>query len=299
MRFMRGTRDTMEYQGTVIRPPSEADSILLQVTLGCPHNRCAFCGAYADKPFAVRDEASLERDLDFAARHCRGLTRVFLCDGDSMAMPLPRLERLLERIRERLPWVRRVASYASAGALAGKSDADLARLRSLGLGMVYMGLESGDDAVLARMNKHGDAASHVRQGRRAHQAGMRLDVTVILGLAGPEGSMDHALGTGRALTDMDPNHASALTLMLVPGTPLHADWEAGRFVLPGPMDMLAELRAMLEATHLSRGLFLANHASNYLPLKVRLPRGKAEALARIDAALAGNASLRPEWRRGL
>ncbi len=289
----------MQYEGTVIRPPSEADSILLQVTLGCSHNKCAFCGAYAGKPFSIKDAAMVDEDLDFAARHCRRQTRVFLCDGDALAMPQHRLAGLLERIRERLPWVRRVSSYASAKALSGKSDEDLAALRSLGLGMVYMGLESGHDPVLERMGKYGDAAFHVEQGRRTRRAGLRLDVTVILGLAGRTGSLDHAEATGRALTAMDPNHASALTLMLVPGTPLHRDWEAGDFELPGPMGMLAELRAMLAATHLSRGLFLSNHASNYLPLRLRMPRDKAMALERIDRALDGSLPLRPEWRRGL
>ena len=289
----------MQHEGTVIRPPSEADSILLQATLGCSHGRCAFCGVYRDKPFAIKDPAVVDADLDFAAEHCRGLTRLFLCDGDAMAMPQDRLAGLLERVRERLPWVRRVSTYAGAKSLASKSEADLAQLRALGLGMVYMGLESGHDVVLERMGKHGDAAFHVEQGRRVRRAGMRLDVTVILGLAGPNGSRAHAEATGAALTAMGPNHASVLTLMLLPGTPLYADWEAGDFVLPGPMGMLAELRRLLEATHLSPGLFLANHASNHLPLTVRLPRDKAAALARIDLALAGSVPLRSDWGRGL
>ncbi len=147
------------------------------------------------------------------------------------------------------------------------------------------------------MRKGADSAFIVAQGRRARAAGLRLNVTVLLGLAGEAGSQAHARATGAALTAMEPEYIGALILMLVPGTPLHADAAAGRFALPGPPAMLAELRTLLEHTCPPRGLLLADHASNYLPLRVRLPGGKAEALARIDAALAGRVPLRR--RRGL
>lgn len=289
----------MDLQGTVIRPPSEADSVLLQVTLGCSHNRCTFCGAYRDKRFAFKSLEILESDLAFAARHMGRLRRVFLCDGDALIIPQARLTHILTRIREVLPWVTRVGTYANAKSLKRKTDAELAELRELGLGAVYLGLESGDDDVLTAVHKGVTVADMIREGRRARAAGFKLNVTVLLGLAGPEGSERHARLTGDALTAMDPEQVGALTLMLIPGTPLHADWKAGRFVLPGAREMLAELREMLVHTNLTRGLFLADHPSNYLPLKVRLPKGKAEALAAIDAALDGRTPLRPEWQRGL
>ncbi|WP_243544750.1 radical SAM protein [Pseudodesulfovibrio tunisiensis] len=289
----------MDYQGTIIRPPSEADSILLQVTLGCSHGKCAFCGAYQDKPFAFKDMATIRADIEFAARHRTRQRRVFLCDGDAMILPQDRLREILHLIRERIPRITRVGAYANAKSLARKTDEQLRELRELGLGMVYMGLESGDDEVLRRMNKHGDAAFITAQGRRARKAGFRLNVTAINGLGGVEGSLRHARKTARVLSEMDPDQAALLTLMLIPGTPLHAWHEAGDFVLPDSRGILLEIREILANLHLSRGVLLANHASNYLPLKVRLPSGRQAALDALDAALATGTGLRPDSVRRL
>jgi radical SAM superfamily enzyme YgiQ (UPF0313 family) len=289
----------MDHQGTIIRPPSEAGSVLLQVTLGCSHGRCAFCGAYLDKRFAIKPRETVLADILYAARHLRDRRRVFLCDGDAMILPQARLTEILSFIREHLPWVTRVGAYANAKSLKRKSDAELAELRGLGLGIVYMGLESGDDLVLEEMGKKGDAAFIVQQGRRARAAGFKLNVTVINGLGGVERSREHAKATARALTRLDPDQVGALSLMLVPGTPLHARFERGEFQIPDARGILRELRSMLAGTELTRGLFLADHASNYLPLKVRLPSGKQGALERIDQALAGMTPLRDEFVRRL
>ncbi|OIQ49740.1 coproporphyrinogen III oxidase [Pseudodesulfovibrio hydrargyri] len=289
----------MDHQGMIIRPPSEAGSVLLQVTLGCSHGRCAFCGAYLEKRFAIKPRETVLADILYAARHLRGQRRVFLCDGDAMILPQARLTDILSLIREHLPWVTRVGTYANAKSLKRKSDAELAELRGLGLGIVYMGLESGDDAVLDEMGKNGDADFIVEQGRRARAAGFKLNVTVVNGLGGVERSREHAEATARALTRMDPDQVGALSLMLVPGTPLHDRFERGEFAIPDARGILLELRRMLAGTELTRGLFLADHASNYLPLKVRLPSGKQAALDRIDQALAGAARLRDESVRRL
>lgn len=289
----------MDHQGMIIRPPSEAGSILLQVTLGCSHGKCAFCGAYRDKRFAVKDPETVLADILFAARHCADRRRVFLCDGDALILPQPRLVEILSLIRAHLPWVTRVGTYANAKSLKRKTDAELRELRELGLTIVYMGLESGDDEVLRAMGKNGDAAFIVAQGRRAKAAGFKLNVTVLNGLGGVERSMDHARATARALTAMDPDQVGALSLMLIPGTPLHRRAGRGEFVLPDARSILAELREMLAGTELTRGLFLANHASNYLPLKVRLPSGKADGLAQLDRALRGEERLKPESARRL
>lgn len=289
----------MDYQGRIIRPPSEAESILLQVTTGCSHGKCAFCGAYQGKRFSIKPRETVSRDIADAAAHFRDQRRLFLCDGDALIMPQQRLVALLDEIREHLPWLTRIGSYANAKAAGMKSDAELHELREHGLGMVYMGLESGHDPTLRRMRKHGDAAFIVAQGRRLREAGMKLSVTVLLGLAGPEQSLEHARATGAALSAMDPDQAAALTLMLIPGTPLATEAEAGRFRELTAREALLELRELLAHTNLTRGLFLCDHASNRLPLRVRLPRGRAEALARIDAALAGAVELRPEGLRRL
>ncbi|MEZ7197138.1 radical SAM protein [Pseudodesulfovibrio karagichevae] len=289
----------MDYQGMIIRPPSEAGSVLLQVTLGCSHGRCAFCGAYLGKRFGIKSRETVLEDILYAARHFRDQRRIFLCDGDAMILPQERLTDILSLIREHLPWVTRVGAYANAKSLKRKSDAQLAELRELGLGIVYMGLESGDDAILREMGKNGDAAFIVAQGRRARAAGFKLNVTVINGLGGVERSMEHARATARALTRMDPDQVGALSLMLVPGTPLFERCERGEFEIPDARGILRELREMLAGTELTRGLFLANHASNYLPLKVRLPSGKQAALDDIDRALAGMTPLKAESARRL
>jgi radical SAM superfamily enzyme YgiQ (UPF0313 family) len=295
----RRKESPLHYEGQIIRPPSEADSILLQVTVGCSHNSCAFCGAYLGERFRIKDESVVFADIDFAARHMPGMRRLFLCDGDAMAMPAPRLERILARVRERLPRVGRVGVYASALSLARKSGAELEALRGLGLSMVYMGLESGDDELLAAMGKKARVADMLAQAAKVRLGGMKLSVTVITGLAGKSGWERHARLTGQALTAMEPDQAAALSLMLVPGTPLWADMEAGRFMPQDARGLVAELREILAHTAMPRGLFLADHASNHLPLKLRLPRDRQHGLDLLDAALAGRAPLKPEHMRGL
>ncbi|MGE4505301.1 MAG: radical SAM protein [Desulfovibrionaceae bacterium] len=289
----------MDYVGRIIRPPSEAGSILLQVTTGCSHNKCTFCAAYKDKRFSIKDSEVISRDIREAAREYEDVRRLFLCDGDALVIPQARLLALLEEIRTAMPRLTRIATYASAKALGMKTDEQLAELREAGLGMCYMGLESGHAGVLERVRKHGTPERIMAQGRRVRQAGMKLNVTVLLGLGGRERSREHAEATGRALSAMDPDQAAALSLMLVPGTELHAEAQRGEFQELSPHELLDELRTLLEHLDLSRGLFMANHASNHLPLKVRLPGGKAEALARIDAALAGAVALKPESARRL
>jgi radical SAM superfamily enzyme YgiQ (UPF0313 family) len=289
----------MEYIGRIIRPPGEADSILLQVTTGCSHNRCTFCGAYKDKRFTIKSDERIDQDLDFAGLHCRRQRRLFLVDGDALIIPQERLLRILDRVREKLPWVIRIGSYASAKAIAKKTDKELNALRERGLAMLYMGLESGDDEVLRRVRKWGDSAVLIEQARRARSAGLKLNVTALLGLGGTERSEVHARETGRVLSAMDPEQVAVLTLMLIPGTPLHTESEQGGFRLPDAQGMLRELRLILQSTTLSRGLFLSNHASNYLPLKVRMPREKQAALELIGQAIRGGVRLKPESSRRL
>ncbi len=291
--------DGMHYEGDIIRPPSEGDSILLQVTVGCSHNKCSFCGAHKGRRFAIKRDETILEDIAFAAQYCKRQRRVFLCDGDALIIPQTRLVDILSEIRTQLPWVTRVGTYANAKSLRMKTPEQLEELRGQGLGIVYMGLESGDDATLEGVRKGMSCASIIEEGRKARQAGIKLSVTVILGLAGPERSEVHAALTGQALSAIDPEYVGALTLMLIPGTPLHRDWEAGRFVLPGATEMLLELRTMVDHTRLSHGIFLANHASNYLPIRARFPRDRESTIELIDRALTGRMPLRPEWLRAL
>ncbi len=289
----------MDYQGTVIRPPSEADSIILQVTVGCSHNRCTFCGAYKKERFRYKEQATVEADLDFAARHFRGRNRLFLADGDVLSIPQYRLLGLFEKIRTKLPWVRRIRLYGNAKGIANKSMAELKELKDLGLDRIYMGLESGDDEILARIRKGRTAEQMIEAGRKVREAGIFLSVTVLLGIAGDEASNRHAVATAGVLNQMAPNQIAALTLMPIAGTPLHDEMMAGRFRLADESALLRELRTMLDHLELDKVQFQANHASNFLPLDCRLQRDKRAALATIDQALAGHIPLMPDYMRGL
>jgi radical SAM superfamily enzyme YgiQ (UPF0313 family) len=293
------TKAGLDYQGFCIRPPSEAGSILLQATLGCSHNQCSFCSAYKGKRFAIKDQAIWEKDLQFAEKHCQWQNRLFVMDGDALIMPMRHWEWLLTNIRQRLPWVERVSAYANAKGAAKKSDAELARLRELGLSMIYYGVESGHPEVLRRIHKGADPEKLLVQGRRLRQAGMALSITVIVGLAGPEDSMEHAKATGQLLTAIDPEFVGALTLMLEPGTPLAEQAKRGEFILPDQASLLAELGVMLAHTDLSKGMFTANHASNYLPIRAQLPEDKEKTMELIHKAWEGKVKLRPEWMRAL
>ncbi|MFQ5841796.1 MAG: radical SAM protein [Thermodesulfobacteriota bacterium] len=289
----------MHYEGYCIRPPSEANSILLQVTVGCSHNKCTFCGSYKEKRFRIKDDRTILSDILFASKYMKGQERVFLMDGDALIIPQKRLMWILDRIKEHLPWVRRVGVYANSKGVKKKSLEDLIQLRKNGLGIVYLGVESGDDEVLKSVNKGSNAQNLIDMGRKAREAGIKLSVTVLLGIAGRERSLEHARATGKLLSDMDPNYVGALTVMLIPGTPLHEDFTNGKFQLPTERELLLELREMIVHTHLTIGLFFPNHASNYLPIRAKLPRRKEEALSLIDGALRGEIALKPEWMRAL
>jgi radical SAM superfamily enzyme YgiQ (UPF0313 family) len=289
----------MHYEGNCIRPPSEAYSILLQVTVGCSHNKCTFCGTYTDKRFRIKEDRIILSDILFASKHMKRQDRVFLMDGDALIIPQKRLMWILERIREHLPWVRRVGAYANAKSVKMKSPEELIQLRKNGLGILYLGVETGDAELLKEIRKGTSAEHLINMGRKVRDAGIKLSVTVLLGIAGRERSLEHAKATGELLSAMDPNYVGALTVMLIPGTPLHEDFTSGKFELPDERGLLLELREMIAHTNLSRGLFFSNHASNYLPVKARLPKGKQQALDQIDGALRGEIDLRPEWMRAL
>jgi len=289
----------MHYEGTCIRPPSEANSILLQATVGCSHNKCTFCGTYKEKRFRIKDKDVILSDILYASRYMKHLDRLFIMDGDALIIPYNRLKWILEMVREHLPQVRKLGVYANSKGIKLKSEEELRELRDLGLGIVYYGVETGDDQTLDAIRKGANAQRLLDMGLKVKRAGIQLSVTVLLGIAGAERSLIHAKATGELLSAMDPDYVGALTLMIIPGTPLADDLAAGRFQLPDNEGMLRELREMIVSTSLSRGLFFSNHASNYLPVKVKYPQGKGQALHLIDMALEGKVALRPEWLRAL
>ena len=290
----------MRYSGMVIRPPSEADSYILQATFGCAHNQCTFCGTYADKPFAERPIEEVLEDIAAAGRRFGEMPRVFIADGNALVLPAPQLVTILDALDEAFPRLRRVGIYASARDILDKSDAELAVLREKKLQLVYLGLESGSDEVLRRVSKRDTSAEMIEAVHKAKRAGMRVSVIALLGLGGVELSAEHAAETGRVVSAMDPQYLAMLTLMLVPGTPLYRQANEGGFRLPSPDGLLTELGEVLRNTddRLSRCVFRTNHASNYLPLAGVLSRDKESLLAAIDETQnRGPDALRPEgWR---
>ncbi len=296
----------MDHIGQIFRPPSEAESLLLQVSLGCSHNKCTYCAMYdhPDQGFRIKKWETIAADIDEAAAWSgRGLTirRVFLCDGDALILPQDFLEKVLLTLREKIPTVRRVGIYGDARSILRKTPAQLRRLKELGLGIVYHGVESGDDEVLRRVQKGSSAAQAVESALRLKEAGLRHSVMVMLGLAGATDSHRHAEATAEILTKMDPPFVGALTTTLVPGTPLFAQAENGEFELPGPWEMLEELRIIIKESNFTRCRFHSNHASNHLPLSLNLPTDKEKALGMLDQVLdrRDEGDLKPEFLRGL
>jgi radical SAM superfamily enzyme YgiQ (UPF0313 family) len=291
----------VEYIGAVYRPPSEAGSLIIQATLGCSHNKCTFCGSYLDKPFKIRSFEEIRRDLEDAGRTMGPVTRVFLADGDALCIPQKRLVRIHEAVNEYIPSVERIGIYANARDVLRKSVEELKELAALKLGIVYLGVETGDGELLEKICKGATYERIVEAAHRVKEAGITLSVTVLLGIGGVEGSSRHASETARILTDMDPDYVGALSVILVPGTPLHREHEEGKFRIPDPFDLIGELRVMIAESSFTNCVFRSNHASNYLPVKATLPQDKEVILRAIDRVLEAkdNASLRPEFLRAL
>ena len=290
----------MRYVQPLFRPPSEAQSTILQATLGCSNNHCTYCAMYASKRYTVRPLPDVLEDIQLARQQLgTSVSKVFIADGDPLAMPMSHWEPILEALSAAFPRLRRISTYATALNLLAKTPAELARLRSLGLSLLYIGPESGDDATLKRIAKGADHAQHVDAAQRAHAADMRLSAIFLLGCAGVDRSREHAEASARLATAMDPAFLSALTVTVVPGTPLHRLQERGDFVLPDVMGLLGELRHFVAGCQTTDAVFRSNHASNYLPLAGRLAADRDRILVTLDHALDGRIPLRPEWSRGL
>ncbi len=288
----------MRYKGKVYRPPSEAYSLIVQVTYGCSHNGCAFCDMYDDKHFAMRPMEEIREDFELARQVYRRVERVFLADGDALMRRTDELLQILGLAYGLFPECERVTCYASPTSLHIKSEEDLRLLREHGLTMVYMGLESGCDEVLEKMNKGHDAASIVAAGQKARRCGMELSVTAISGLGSRELMTQHAIGTARALSAMKPEYIGLLTLMVEHGTPLEQWVRAGEFTLLSPVEVLRETELFLQHIDAEGSVFRMNHASNYLTLKGTLNRDREALLAKVQQGLQG-CGLRSESMRAL
>jgi radical SAM superfamily enzyme YgiQ (UPF0313 family) len=290
----------MRYEGQIYRPPSEADAYILQATIGCSWNHCTYCDMYRGKAFRVRAlDETLEDIRAAGSSFGANVTKVFVADGDALVLDLAHWEAILEACRRAFPGMRRVSAYATAMNVNEKSPAELARIQELGLSLLYMGPETGDDVTFKRIAKGSGFEDHVEAARRAHDAGMKVSAIFLLGAGGTERTHEHATESARLITAMDPEFVSALTLTIVPGTPIAKMQAQGKFTLPSVNRMLGELRTMVAEASPSDAVFRTNHASNYLPLAGRLPQDRERIVSLLDKALAGNLALRPEWSRGL
>jgi radical SAM superfamily enzyme YgiQ (UPF0313 family) len=291
----------VKYEGAIYRPPSEAYSLILQVTVGCSHNKCTFCGSFKDKKFRVKSFEEIRDDVEEAKQYARYVKKVFLADGDALIIPQKRLLPIIELVKESFPKLERIGVYGNVKSILKKSVEDLKRLKELGVGILYLGVESGDQVTLDRICKGATLEKTEQAAARVKEAGITLSVTVLLGVGGIERGSIHAEETGRFLSRIDPDYIGALSIIVVPGTRLADEVEKGIFEVPDPYMLLEELAIMIENTNVTHSFFAANHASNYLPIKVWLPEEKDRAVQAIRGVLSRRdpALLRPEFLRAL
>jgi len=286
------------YEGSVYRPPSEARSLILQATIGCSWNRCTFCSMFRKKDFRIRSFDEIASDVEKVLPYHQGMDRIFLADGNALCIPTADLIRILKMLYDRFEKLDRVTIYGGPRDILEKGPEDLRRLKEAGLSMIYLGLESGSAEVLKRIRKGATPEMMVRAARMTKEAWIPLSVIFILGLGGIELSDEHAIETARVLSDMDPEYAAALTLLLEEGTPITEEVRSGSLVLPSPEGILKELRTVVEGMEVSDCLFRANHASNYHPIGGRLPGDRARILVQIDL-VSTTGAYRPESFRRL
>ena len=292
----------MRYEGSVYRPPSEARSYILQCTVGCTHNRCTFCSMYKDKKYHVRDLEEILADIRMAREYYGDIYKVFLADGDALAMETADLIEILSTLYKSFPSLKHVGIYASPDSILNKDSDELRALRDAGITIAYLGVETGDPQLLIDIRKGVTYEEMVEAGLKIREAGILLSVTILLGLAGrtPQAA-EHAQNTAQILNEINPDYIGALTLMLEPRTELYRRMQSGKFELPGPFEILDELRIIVQGLEVQGTEFRSNHASNYLPIRGRLPDDKQKMLDIINNIIKKNdrSYLRPDYLRAL
>jgi radical SAM superfamily enzyme YgiQ (UPF0313 family) len=292
----------MQYERSIWRPPSEARSLILQATVGCSHNACVFCVSYKKKKYKVRGVEGILADLrSLRPEYKQQVRRVFLADGNALSMKVEELTRVLEVLNDELPSLERVGVYGYAKDVRDKTVDELKKLRENGLGIVYLGVETGDDDILRWAGKGVDSKENVEACIKIRHAGIPLSLTIILGLGGLEKSEKHAKSTARVLNEIDPEYVGALTLMTPKGTRIHEMVEKKEFEPMSPFEILKELKTLIEGLNLTNCVFRTNHASNYFPIQGTMNADKERVLKILSNVIdEGNAGrLRPGYLRGL
>lgn len=275
----------MRYEGSLYRPPSEAYSLIVQATIGCTHNKCTFCSMYKDKQFRVRSTDEIIEDFRIGRERYSLVKRIFIADGDALAIKTRELEKILNYIQENFPECERVGIYGSPKAILSKSVEELKLLKSLGLGIVYLGVESGSEKILKAINKGVSREQMVAAGQRVVESGIHLSITLISGIGGNRDSLEHARESARIINEISPNYVGLLTLLVEEGTPLYDDVQNGRFTLLTPKEVLLETKEMVKNINVDNCVFRSNHASNYVPLKGTLSKDKDLILSQIEEGL--------------
>ena len=303
----------------IIRPPSEHDSYYLPLTSGCSNNTCSFC-AFSFTNLGIRELDEVKQEIDAMSLYMNQRMwvagepdiiyeilndwdgrKVFLQDGDALVYPYPKLMEALQYLNQKFPAIERIASYATPQDILRRSSKELKALKEQKLGILYVGVESGDDEVLQKIQKNANHHQMVEAAKKVKESGILLSVSVILGLGGVKGSEKHALETAKILTEMDPDYAGALTLTLIPETGLYKAWKQGKFELITPFDSLRELKTIVENSTFSNCFFSSMHASNYYAIRGSMPEDRDKMLKQLNNLLSRKDPdmLRPEFLRGL
>lgn len=275
----------MRYEGAVYRPPSEAYSLIIQATIGCSQNKCTFCSMYKDKKFRIRPVEEILKDLLIARKYYKHVKRIFLADGDALIIKMEDLRKILKTIKELFPECERVGVYGSPRSILGKSTKELLELRELGLGIIYLGAESGSDIILKNIKKGVNSAEIIQAGKKVVESGIELSITLISGIGGKELSKEHALESARVMNEINPDYIGLLTLLVIKGTELYDDVQNAKFQLLNPEEVLIETRELVSNLEVDNCIFRSNHASNYVSLGGTLKEDKNLVLAQIDEGL--------------
>lgn len=290
----------MRYEGDIYRPPSEAYSLLVQVTIGCSHNKCTFCSMFKNKRFRVRNVDEVLEDLEMARTSYRKIEKIFLCDGDALCLSNRKLLVILEKIKELFPECSRVSVYGSAKDVLNKSQEELVELKNNGVGMIYLGAESGSNKILEEIDKGSTIEEEIEAVHMIEDAGIQASVTFISGIAGKDGWEEHAVKTGEAITKMNASYVSLLTLMVDPAAPIYDKIQSREFELLSGEEAVAETYLILKHSDpVKKCVFRSNHASNYVSLRGDLPQDKERMMKQLERAMENTGLLKDERFRAL
>ncbi len=289
----------MIYDIPLYRPPSEANSLIIQVTIGCSHNGCTFCSMYKSKKFRIRSKGDIFNDLEEMSKSCKGIRRIFLADGDALILKTADLKDILLKIKELFPNCERVGIYATPRDILNKSAEELKELKEYGLGIAYLGVESGSDRILSAINKGAGSQEIIEAGKRISGSGIKLSVTLISGIGGKECLKEHATESAKVVNEINPDYLGLLTLLVEPGTQMYNMVNDGTFKLLSPEEVALETQILIKNLKLRNCIFRSNHASNYFTLEGTLPNDKNRLLQQLNDVLNNSENFRSEYYRSL